>query len=654
MASATFKPSYTYISGNWSKYGCETLHEGLADISTTKRAYTVDMTDNPMVVKLTGPENPWYCASIEFRTKVLFDSTGYSSLDVVLDISSPGGDFEDGGFIDKEDYTSWKYLSDSIYTSVLNASNISNTYVKLYAYDGLVNIIWVAYAYIYVGDWYAAGDTGTLINAPTCTVTDSATGTIRVSWTALIHMLNFRVYETTQGNYVSSGTTDEYADDTGLNSGIYTYKVSTQSSQLGSYSGWGTTANCTLVRDMSKPTIKTTTYSSPFGTGIIQFDGSTNTGVDGYYYQLNSGDWSQGTTSTVVTWGSNTPLNSGSYTCQVMGYIGNTKGDSSLASTSYDIVRNMAAPESSDDGDINTDGSYTISWAENLIVDNYLLKENGFYLTEIDREVAYGSEQYNATGRTTDKYTYSISGQVNSTTNFSSTITQYVVRTPTNIGNNTSNISETGTFTISWDAVTNATKYQVYNGTQTVGDPVTAGTEELQISAQPSGVNTYYVTAILVDDDVDETEYEGEKSTGTTVTVIYPPTSVGANWNKSNIDNGELICIWTSPTPMDNCQVKVNLARDGVYDGWINAASASGHTFSNLSNRVEYKYIVKNTCGAVDGTEYGPCNETEVAIGWQGEVSGIGNPHTVCGRSDVSINKVSNVDDDNEINNDGS
>jgi hypothetical protein len=326
--------------------------------------------------------------------------------------------------------------------------------------------------------------------------TSSVTGSFEVGWTAVTGATSYVLERSTSSTF--STTTQVYADSaqfytqTGLASGTYYYRVKAVSTC--GESGWRNGAAVTV-----------SLCSAPAAPGSISYPSTSSSGsftvswdaVDGAVsYLLERSTSSAFSSPTQAFSGSSTSysqtgLGSGTYYYRVRAL--NSCGESGWTTgpaVTVSLCSAPAAPGSISYPSSNNSGSFLVSWGAVNGVTSYVLERSTSSSFSTSTTVYSGNDtSWDETGLDTGTYYYRVKavgscGESGWTTGggVAVTVTMPICTAPTAPGTITyPSISDSGTFTVSWSSVVEATSYvlerssnssfssptQVYSGSST-------------------------------------------------------------------------------------------------------------------------------------------------------------------------------------------
>jgi len=426
----------------------------------------------------------------------------------------------------------------------------------------------------------------TLPPSLSASTTSSLSGTFTLSWNAVATATSYTLSQ--NGTTVYTGGATSWSSND-LGNGNYTYTV-----QACNTSGCGGASNAVTVavNHIAAPGLSASTTNSTTGT----FTMSWNTVANATSYQLY-----QGSTlvynATGTSWSSSN-LPNGTYTYTVYGCNGSTCGFASNQVT-VTVLQVPPAPTLSASEGTSTNGSFTLSWNATTGASSYNLYQNG---TSV-----YNSSgtSWSASGLGNGNYTYTVNACNASGCSASNAVTVAVVLMPPSSHLSASSPSSTtGTFTLSWTAASNSTRYQLnqsLNGGAATAVYNASGLS-FTTSALASGTYTYVVYAC--DQSVCAPASNSVQVIVSPIPIAPPsmsaPSSVtsgvgfGVSWGavsgatsytvrKTNLNNGAVATIYTGSATSavvtislpDTYQLAVQACDAKGCSGWTNAPNTT-------------------------------------------------------------------------------
>lgn len=328
----------------------------------------------------------------------------------------------------------------------------------------------------------------------------SSTGNVSISWSAVDGATGYALLQQFNGGswmqvYTGSATS---ANLSGLANGSYVYRV-----QACNANGCGAFATSgTVIVDVPQPPPAPSSINVPASssTGSITISWSSVGAATGYVLlqQFNGGSWTQ-VYSGSATSANLTGLANGSYVYRVQAC--NANGCGAFATSGTLTVALIPAPPAS----INVPASsyspsLAVSWSASANTSNYVLEES---VNGGGWGVAWNGNATSTTVTVSSSGTYRFQvsacgagGCSGFTTSGNVAITLPPASAPSLSGPSS---STTGTFTLTWNAVAGATRYQL---NQTLGGTVTtpynAGGTSWTSSSRGNGTYSYQVFACNV------------------------------------------------------------------------------------------------------------------------------------------------------------
>ena len=382
----------------------------------------------------------------------------------------------------------------------------------------------------------------TSITVPTSTVTN---GTINISWPAVSTATKYHVQESkNNGSWVTltSTTTSRSYSRTSRTNGNYKYQVRAYNA-----SGWGsfrTSANVTVLLPPLAPnsiTVPTSTVTN----GTINISWPAVSTATKYQIQesKNNGSWVTLTSTTTSRSYSRTSRTNGSYKYQVRAY--NASGWGSFrASANVTVLLPPLAPNSiTVPTSTVTNGTINISWPAVSTATKYQIQEsknNGSWITLTSTTT---SRSYSRTSRTNGNYKYQVRAYNTSgwgSFRASANVTVLLLPlAPTSITVPTTTVTN-GTISISWPAVSTATKYQLQeskNNGSWVTLTSTTTSRSYSRTSRTNGSYKYQVRAY-------NASGWGSFRASANVTVLLP--SIEVRSLNALLSNQKIILLWTA------------------------------------------------------------------------------------------------------------
>ncbi|HET7415207.1 MAG TPA: hypothetical protein VFI97_05870, partial [Arthrobacter sp.] len=361
---------------------------------------------------------------------------------------------------------------------------------------------------------------------------------------------------------------------------MYQWDAATQNSTDYVYLGGS------LVARVEHNYIKTPTLSGPSSSASGTFTLSWTAEPSATRYQLNQskdgGSASVVYNSTGNSW-SSSALGNGSYAYHV--YACNAAGCSDASNGVTVAVTHPPASAPSLSGPTSSSsGSYTLSWTAVSGATRYQLNQsvNGGAWTSV----------YNSSGRSwsssnvgNGSYAYRVYAcNVGGCSAASSTVTVQVLHAPTAPSLSGPSTSANGTFTLSWTAVSGATRYQLNQskdgGTNSVVYNSTS--RSWSSSALGNGSYAYHVYAC-------NSAGCSAASNAVTVVVTHPPASAPSLSGPSSSSSGTYTLTWTAVSGATRYQL--NQSKNGATPAAVYNSSGRSWSSSNVGNG-SYAYQV--------------------------------------------------------------
>jgi YD repeat-containing protein len=255
--------------------------------------------------------------------------------------------------------------------------------------------------------------------------------------------------------------------------------------------------------------------------------------------QVNGGAWSTVSSGASTSWNTSGRSN-GSYSYQVQAcYVGGCGPWSTITTTTV-LYAPSSAPTVTTPAN-NTSGSYTVSWSGVSTATSYNLQEqvNGGAWATVQSN---GASTWGANGKGNATYGYRVqacnSSGCGPWSGISNTTVLLPPPTPTGVS---APATSSGTFTITWNASSTATSYDVHqsinNGTWTLVKSVS--TNSATIVATTSGNYTFYIAAL------NGSGWNGQVGASNVVVVTIPPASAPTLSVPTNNTTGSYTVSWS-------------------------------------------------------------------------------------------------------------
>ncbi len=429
---------------------------------------------------------------------------------------------------------------------------------------------------------------------PTNVAAAAGDGQVTVSWTAATGATSYNIYYSTSASVTTSSTKVASATSgqavTGLTNGtVYYFAVTSVTSST--ESGISSIVNATPVTSLSAPANVVATAGSAQNT--ISWNAVTNATSYNLYWSTTAGVTTSSTKITAVTSPyAHTSLNGGTaYYYKVSAQDAGGEGplSSEVSATPY-------APPPTNVVATGGDGQVTVSWTAAIGATSY----NLYYATTSNVTTSStkitGATSGGATTGLTNGTTYyfAVTSMTNGTESALSTI---VNATPTtSLTAPASVIATAGSAqnTVSWNAVTNATSYNLYWST-TAG--VTTSSTKISGVSSPytplslTNGTTYYYKISAVD-----TGGEGPLSSEVSaMPFAAPPTNLVAT-----ATDGQVTLTWTAATGASSYNLYYSTSSTVTTSSTKVAGATSGQVVSSLTDNTLYYFAVTSV---TNGTE---------------------------------------------------
>ena len=412
--------------------------------------------------------------------------------------------------------------------------------------------------------------TVTVIPAPPASITVPAysfSTSIPVSWPASDLASNYALeeypYEGGWGVAYNGPNTSYTATVPG--SGVYRFQVTACGE--GGCSTFTSSGNVTVTL---APSLSASTTASLNGTFTLSW-GAVSTATS---YTL-----SQNGTAVYTGNGTSWPTNNladGSYTYTVVAC--NADGCSGASNAVTVTVNRIAAPNLSAGTTSSANGTFSLSWNVVANATSYTLYQSG-----TASPVYTGSAMsWTSSGLPDGSYTYTLYGCNGSTCGFASnSVTVTVRQVAPSLTASTAN-STTGSFTLNWNATTDATSYRLHQNGVLV---YSASGTSWSASGLGNGNYAYTVQAC-------NAAGCSTASNSATVTVLLVPPAPSLSVNETASSNGSFTLRWNATAGASSYTVQQSGASSATY----NNVTGTSWT-ANLSGDGNYTYAVK-ACNA--------------------------------------------------------
>ena len=299
------------------------------------------------------------------------------------------------------------------------------------------------------------------------TATVNANGSFTLSWNAVAGADKYELYyKSGNGNFTFLKTTTDTSYTTVV-AGYgkqYSYKVRAYNNDKKVYSEYSNTITAVNDKKMTVPTMNTAKVNA---NGSFTLSWSTVTGADQYeiYYKNDSGNFVHLKTTTAASYTTVVAKYEKQYNYKVRAVDSKKKLYSEFSNTVSAINNSKLATPNMNTAKVNNTGSFTLSWNSVAGADKYEIyykSGNGNFsrltttnATSYTTVVANYGTQYAYKVRAID----SSKNLYSEFSNAVSAVNNKKLRTPTM---NAAKVNNTGSFTLSWGAVSGADKYEIY------------------------------------------------------------------------------------------------------------------------------------------------------------------------------------------------
>ena len=441
----------------------------------------------------------------------------------------------------------------------------------------------------------------------TVTPTSTSTGTFSISWPASSGASSYVLWQNANNGGWDSAYTGASTSTTidGLLSGNYVYRV--QACNSSGCSGFATSGTVTVLPAVSASiTVPAYAFTAAIPVSWQASSLANNYLLEEYPY---NGGWgvtyegpNTGYTATVP--------GSGTYQFQVAAC---GAGGCSAYTTSSNVIVTLP-PSLSASTTSSISGTFTLSWNAIATATSYTLFQNG-------TTVYTGSgTSWSSNSLGNGNYTYTVQSCNASGCGGASnavTVTVNHIAAPT-LSASTGN-SASGTFSLSWNTVANATSYRAYQGGILVYN--STGTS-WSSNALPNGTYTYTVYGC-------NGSTCGFASNQVTVTVLHVPPTPTLSASTTNSSTGSFTLSWNATTGATTYNLYQNGAAvygsggtawsasglgNGTYTYTVNACNASG--CSAASNAVTVTVLIIPAAPASVTAPYAVAAQAPFTVSW--------------------------------------
>jgi YD repeat-containing protein len=529
-----------YVDGRQTR---SMTYDGLDRLATTQSvmfggdnqaAFTYDALDNLKTFKVGAVSNYVYAYNARQQLETV-SNAGSGSAVIGLGYDAQGNLANKNGQTYAFDYgnrlrsvpNKESYRYDASGRRVLSVASNGNIY-SLYGQDGVLRYQQNQranrrYEYIYLGGSLVARITNvqSVGTATTSVPASNGTGVYTVSWTAVTDAITYTLQEkvgsTGAWTTVYSGSATSYGAS-GKGTSVYSYRVQAcAGSTCGGWSNEATVAVTLPSAPSAAPAVSAPANSSN-GAYSISWT-SVNTATSYEVKENGNGLYSGGGLSTSVS-----GRGTGNYTYTARACNSAGCGPWSAGATVAVTIPTppSGAPAVSAPGSSST-GSYTVSWSAVGNASSYELQENGSTV------YSGGNLSAGISGRGTGNYTYTARACNNVGCGPWSAGAPVAVTIPTPPSGaptvSAPGSSSTGSYTVSWSAVGNASSYELQENSNTV---YSGGNLALAIGGRGNGTYAYTARAC---NNVGCGPWSASAST--TVALI-PPTPVNTQQDLTN------------------------------------------------------------------------------------------------------------------------
>ena len=379
------------------------------------------------------------------------------------------------------------------------------------------------------------------------------------------------------------------------------YQFQVRSCNANGCSAWGATATATIQHVTAAPALSAPAISN---TGSYSVSWSAVSAASSYNFQqqINGGSWATLQNNSAISWNASNQGN-GTYAYRVQGCNGGGCGPWSNTGPTVVTHPPASAPILSTPTGSNT-GSYTVSWTSVATATSYALQQqiNGGSWTTIQNTSA---TIWNANGEGDGTFAYRVQacnvGGCSAVSNTGTTSVLHPVgATPTLNGGGTSN---TGNYTISWPAISDATSYTLQETANGAGwtNVQINGATSWSTSGRGNGTYSYQAQACNA---------AGCGPWGsTTVTVALPPpaptNAIITDTVKGKIES--YVGTWNAASTATSYQILREGPNTIIYTGTALTSAVEGGASPYIA---QYRYDLRacnaNGCSAWEpfGGEY--------------------------------------------------
>ncbi len=459
--------------------------------------------------------------------------------------------------------TTWSSINYPTATSYVDTNVTAGTTYK-YRVLAYVNGVWSSYS-------DAVSATPTASTTPQNVKAVAGEGKVTITWSAVTGATKYRVQRTTGTSWSSINypTATSYVD-TSVTAGT-TYKYRVLAYVNNSWSTASSVVSATPVASTIPQNVKAVA-----GDGKVTISWSAVNGATKYRVQrLNGTSWSTVNYPTATSYVDTNVTAGTTYKYRVLAYVNNVWSDYSAsvsatptASTTPQNVKAVAG-----------DGKITISWSSVSGATKYRVQRlNGASWSTVNYPTATSYTDTGLTNGTT--YKYRVLAYVN---NAWSTASSVVSATPT-ASTTPQNVKATagdGKITISWSAVSGATKYRVQRLNGTTWSTINYPTATSYTDTGLTNGTTYKYRVLAYVNNV-WSAYSA--SVSATPTASTTPQNV-----KAVAGDGKITISWSAVSGATKYRVQ---RLNGTSWSTVNYPTATSYTDTGLTNGTTYKYRV--------------------------------------------------------------
>ena len=482
-------------------------------------------------------------------------------------------------------YSLMKTTTDTSYTTVVAAYGKQYTY-KVRALDSHKNL------YSEFSNTVSAVN-NKAIPAPTFKAVVNANGKFTLSWNAIAGADQYEIYyksgDSSSFSLMKTTTATSYTTVVATYGKQYTYKVRAVDSKKKVYSEFSNTVSAVNDKKMATPKMNATVNAN----GRFTLSWNAVAGADKYEIHLRNanGTYSPMKTVTDTSYTTVVAAYTKQYSYKVKAIDSKTNAESDFSNV-VSAVNNKVIPAPTFKAVVNDNGRFTLSWSNTYGADRYEI-----YLKNADDSYSF-MKALTGTSYTTvyatygKQYTYKVRAVdskkkvYSEFSNIVSAVNNKKMATPKM---NTIIVNANGRFTLSWNAVTGADKYEIYvynNKTREYQLNGTVAKTSATTAYAPYGVTYSYKVRALDSNNNVYSDFSNVVSAVNKVMLLTPefnPVTVN--------DNGSFTLSWSSVAGADKYEIHLRNA-DGTYS-LMKTTTGTSYTTVVAGYGKQYTYRVR-------------------------------------------------------------